>query len=553
MIIEARSRSTSETFISEVPLRVSDIISMLGAKPEYAIYLCRIRTHTASLNTVIDHDCTVDLLDLRDASANMTYQVSLSYMFVKAVRDLFGKDVWVSIDNSLSKGLFTRIGIDPVTDETAEMIEARMRELQRQNIPFEAQWLEREEAAEYLRKNMGREELRELFKTAKDLKGGYLYRLDDMAEIFCHFLVPHTGYLKLFEVKKYRNGLILRFPHPSAPDRLLPYQEQEVLYNAFTEAAGWNRVLHVEYASDLNDIVQLKRHPDMILLSEALHEKRIAAIAEEICSSGKRIVLIAGPSSSGKTTFAKRLCIQLRTLGISPLYLGTDDYFLERDETPLLADGRKDYESIAALDRDLFAKQMNLLLSGAEVDLPAFDFVNGTKKYGERIVSIDASQPVVIEGLHALNPVLTEGVAEEQKFRIYISPLTNLNIDAYNRIPTTDVRFLRRMVRDHQFRNHSARETIVSWPEVRKGEEEYIFPWSKEADVFFNSDCFYELAVLKKYAKPLLEEIDYTMPEYPEALRLLAFLENFRAVEDDSMIPNNSILREFIGGSLLAE
>ena len=532
------------------PCTVEELIRPLQDEFSYEILSCVADYHRQGLDWIVDHDCTIELLDMRSPSGNMTYQVSLTFLYIKAVHDVLGDDVRVTIANSLSKGLFTQIHIGKLDETAVRKIEARMKELVEEDIRFEGGYARRPEIEEYFRKYTRREQ-KDLIESADDLRRAYIYKLQDETDLIYHRLVPSTGYLKWFELRRYKNGVLLRFPHPSKPDTVPPYEEQKLLYDAFSEATRWCRIMKVSNAADLNILVKQKNCKDLILLSEALHEKRIAEIAEQIRESGKRIVLIAGPSSSGKTSFAKRLCIQMRVIGLKPLYLGTDDYFHERDETPVLENGEKDFESLRAIDTVLFNNQMNDLLKGKWVDLPEFDFKEGKKVYGHRITSISSTQPIVIEGIHGLNPAMTEGIPDDQKYRIYISPLTQLNIDDHNRVPTTDARMLRRIVRDHLFRGYGALETIHAWPSVRAGEEQYIFPYNSLADTFFNSHCLYELSVLKKYAKPLLETIPEDVPEYPEARRMLEFLGCFNEMEDDSIIPNNSIMREFIGGSVL--
>lgn len=329
------------------------------------------------------------------------------------------------------------------------------------------------------------------------------------------------------------------------------YEDQKLLYDAFSVATQWEKLMGVSFVYELNEKIKNNEYQNLIMLQEALHEKKISDIADRIKSEKKRIILISGPSSSGKTSFAKRLCIQLSVIGLKPLYLGTDDYFVERSESPVDENGEKDFECIQCVDIPLFNSQMNDLLNGKKVDIPTFDFIHGTKVFGKRIVSLEKKQPIVIEGIHALNELLTNDINNDEKFKIYISPFTSLNIDHHNRIPTTDARMLRRLVRDHEFRGNSAADTIKNWPKVRKGEDQNIFPYSSQADVFFNTNYIYELAVLKKYAMPLLEEITRDEKEYAEAQRMLSFLKFFRTIEDDTMISNNSILREFIGGSVL--
>ncbi|MGN0710718.1 MAG: nucleoside kinase, partial [Anaerovoracaceae bacterium] len=368
----------------------------------------------------------------------------------------------------------------------------------------------------------------------------------------CGGMVLSTGYTKLFELRKYRRGVLLRFPHPKNPNVIPEFVDEVKLYEAFGEATNWGRLMEVSYVDDLNKKVLNGEYKELIQLSEALHEKKVAELADIIKRQKKRIILIAGPSSSGKTTFAKRLLIQLKVNGLKPIYLGMDDYFKEREEMSVDENGEKNFEDVSALDVELFNAQMNALLAGEIVDIPSFDFIDGKKKFGQRLIAIDKEQPVIIEGIHALNGELSAAIPDEEKFKIYISPLTALNIDKHNRIPTTDARMLRRIVRDYKFRGYSAKNTIEMWPKVRAGEDKNIFPFSNEADELFNSVHLYEISVLKKYAEPLLMEIRKDEPEYSEAQRMLGFLKHFEAIEDDSMIANNSILREFIGGNVLA-
>lgn len=516
---------------------------------EHQIVSCRIKNRDARLDEVIKEDCKVELKDMTNPYGNMAYQASLTLLYLKAISDVLGPEVKTTIANSLSKGLFTKIHTN-LTDEDAENIQKRMEELVKNDEIISEERVNRNEALDYLEKKKNSDEYK-LFSTAYDLSHAYLAKLDDTSSLFYVHTVPSCKYLKLFEVRRYRNGMLLRFPHTSNVDVVPEYHEQKKLYEAFSEESHWENLMSVNTIGDLNTKVNNNEIKDLIMLSEALHEKKIAEIADEIKNSGKRIILIAGPSSSGKTTFAKRLIIQLTVAGLKPLYLGTDDYFIDRKDMKKDENGEIDFEALSAVDVPLFTSQMNDLLEGKKVDIPEFEFVEGKKIFGKRIISIDSSQPIVIEGIHGLNPELTKGIPNDSKFKIYISPLTQINVDMHHRIPTTDARMLRRLVRDYRTRGRDARQTISDWPNVRRGEEVNIFPYNSEADVFFNSQCIYELAVLKKYAKPLLEAIGRHEPEYPEAQRMSKFLDFFVGVLDDHYIPNNSIIREFIGGSII--
>ncbi len=516
----------------------------------YDNLLAKVSHKFEELTLPLTVDCTVELLDMRSQAGNLVYQRSVSMLYLKAIRDVLGHKATAVIENSLSKGLYTYIkGSEPLSTESISKIQTRMEELVKEDIKFERHIDSKEAAMNWLLED-GLHEKQKMLKHAEDVTQVKFYSLGGLKNFFYGLMVPSTGYIKYFELVPYRRGIILRFPHPKTPNVIPEFVDEFKLYNAFAEIKSWGKLMNITYVGDMNEMVENGGYKDIIQISEALHEKKIAHISDMITKGKKRIVLIAGPSSSGKTTFAKRLCIQLRVNGLNPIYMSTDDYFVERGSTPLDEHGEPNFEDIEAIDINLFNKNMNGLLKGEEVDLPVFDFIHGTKQFGKRIVKADPTQPIVIEGIHGLNQKMTEKIPSDQKFKIYISPLTQLNIDEHNRIPTTDARMLRRMVRDYQFRGHSAQGTIREWPKVRAGEDKNIFPFNGEADVFFNSVHIYELSVLKKYAEPLLREIKPEEAEYADAVRILKFLDFFQTIEDDSMIANNSIIREFIGGSI---
>ena len=491
------------------------------------------------------------MLSLQAIEANRNVQRTLSLVYLKAASTVLpgGR---VIIENSLSKGLYTMIRGAAYGDAEVAAIEEQMHRLIRADLPIQLRCMSKAEAAALLKKGDHAEKLRllELLPEGQQVR---LYELDGYFDFFYGEMLPATGTLPPFELRRYRKGVLLRFPEPSAPHVVPPYTENPLLYDAFAEAVEWNRILGIEYVPDLWDAVREGRTKEIIQLSEALQEKSIARIADRIKEEKRRIVLIAGPSSSGKTSFANRLIVQMKVNGLHPLYLGTDDYFVERTETPIGPDGKPNYEDLDCLDLQLFQSQMNSLLAGERVDMPSYNFLTGKKEYGKRFVQVEPNAPIVIEGIHGLNPALTADIPEEQKFKIYISPLTQLNIDNHNRIPTTDARMLRRIVRDSQFRNYPAAHTIDAWPSVRAGEDKNIFPFANEADAFFNTHHAYELGVMRAYAEPLLQAITIKEPQYPEAQRLLQFLRFFPVIDQTDAIPNNSILREFIGGSIFFE
>lgn len=531
---------------------IEELYKQYAKQLPYTVLAAKVNNKIEGLDHRLSRECRVEFLDMRTQAANLIYQNSLILIYLKAIEDILGK-ADVDIENALNKGLYTEIKTaEPVTAKQVKEIEQRMRHIVEEDIPFVREELTKEEAIARF-EEMGCPEKIALLGENPRMKKVPFYSLAGYRDFFYGLMAPSTGYIRHFELRKYRRGVLMRFPQPSQPDKIPEYVDEKLLYKTFGEQSRWGKLMGIDYVSDLNRKIDEGKFTDLIQLSEALHERRIVEIADMITKGHKRIILIAGPSSSGKTTFARRLCIQLRVNGLEPLYMGTDDYFVEREHTPLDEYGEKNYEDLDAVDIQLFNSNMNDLLAGKTVDLPTFNFITGKKEYGKRITSIKSSQPIVIEGIHALNEALTSELPKEEKFKIYISPLTQLNIDSHNRIVTTDHRMIRRMVRDYKYRGHSAQSTISSWPKVRAGEDKNIFPFSNEADVLFNSVHLYEICVLKKYAVPLLEAITPEEPEYGDAVRMLNFLRFFKTVEDDSAIVNNSILREFIGGSVFVD
>lgn len=521
IFIKADKREEFKEIETTESLTLAEIASEFVKNPKHKIIAANVDNSIRPLSESVKDGSQVMFLDMRLQAANLIYQSSLIMLYISATKAVLGEDAVVEIRNAINKGLYTMITNPPeVSEKQILEIEQKMNRMVEEKLPIV------------------------LNADGSTTLNGYTVKL-------ATYTVPHTGYLDCFELRKYRRGVLMRFPHPKNPDYLPEYIDEIKLYEAFGEATRWGKLMDICYAEDLNSKVKSGKYKELIQLSEALHEKKIAELAERIKAEGKRIILIAGPSSSGKTTFANRLLIQMKVVGLDPIYMGTDDYFVERSMTPKDEFGEPDFENLSAIDTDLFNQNMNDLLSGKLVDLPTFNFITGTKEYGKRLTKIDKDKIIVIEGIHALNEELTSLISSENKFKIYISPLTQLNIDEVNRISTTDARMLRRMVRDHNFRGHSAQKTISTWHKVRAGEDKNIFPFSNSADAFFNSVHLYEISVLKKYVKPLLEEIKKEEEEFAEAERLLKFLDYFEEIKDDSIIANNSIIREFIGGSVL--
>lgn len=531
---------------------IEDLYMTYKEEFPYKVLAAKVNNRVTELNEKIKDGSKIEFLDMRNQTANLIYQHSLILLFLKSAEDVLGP-VEIVIENAINQGIYATLNLEKsIAEEKVAEIERQMHKLVDEKIPFVREELDKDAAIARF-EEMGCPEKKYLLEENPESRKVPFYSLAGYRDFFYGLMVPSTEYLDKFELMKYKNGVLLRLPQPSMPDRVPPFNDEKMLYKTFGEQTKWGKLMGIDYVPDLNYKVGQGKAKELIQLSEALHERKIIEIADMITKQRKKIVLIAGPSSSGKTTFAQRLCIQLRVNGLEPLYMGTDDYFVERVDTPLDENGERNYEDLEAVDVKLFNDNMNDLLAGKEVDLPTFDFITGTKQYGKRITSIKENQLIVIEGIHALNDALTAQIPKENKFKIYISPLTQLNIDSHNRIVTTDHRMLRRLVRDYKYRGHTAQSTISSWPKVRAGEDKNIFPFSNEADVIFNSSNLYEICVLKKYAQPLLENIKPEEPEYADAARLLNFLRFFKTIDDDSIIVNDSILREFIGGSVFVD
>ena len=493
-------------------------------------------------------DCDLTFLTLRDNIGHKTYVRTALMTLVKAVHDVLGgeKVKKVKVEFAIGQGYYCDVKMDEkLTDDMVKKINERMRQMVADDLPITKKSYPIDEARAIFKEHH-MEDKEKLFRYRRS---SFVYCLDGYYDYYYGYMLPSTGYLKYFDLMLYENGILLLIPGTEEPDKIDYFEPREKFFHTLKTSSLWGEMMGIDSVGDLNDTVCRGDIGDMILVQEALQERRIGEIAREIVERGNvKFVLIAGPSSSGKTTFSHRLSIQLRTYGMKPHPIALDDYFVNRDQTPRDENGDYNFECLEAIDIKQFNEDMNRLLAGEEVELPRFNFKTGLREYNGNFKKLGAEDILVIEGIHGLNPKTTLSMPDESKFKVYISALTNLNVDEHNRIPTTDGRLLRRMVRDARTRGTSARRTIEMWPSVRRGEEMYIFPFQESADEMFNSVLIYELAVLKQYAEPLLFSIQKGEPEYYEAKRLLKFLEYFQGI-DSQNVPSNSICREFIGGS----
>lgn len=540
-------REYKETEVEE-GTTVEELYLARKGETEHVKYACSVDNDVMPLTYKITKPCRVRLLDIRSKQTFMIYQNSLVLLLLKAASEI-APDVSLVLQTSINDGLYLRCTDHELSEDEIAKIYIRMKKLAEADLPIEARDFTAREGRKLLREK-GMIHSSDLLRRLKEDEKVKIYTLDGYTDFFYDYLVPSTGYIKEFELMKYRGGVLIRYPQPDDPDVLPGYVDEYMLYNAIEEQRKWNDLLGVRYVSDLNEIIEHGDVKTMIQLSEALHDKKIVEIAETITQQKKRVILILGPSSSGKTTFARRLMIQLMVNGLRPFYVGTDDYFKDRAELVPDEHGELNFENIDALDVELFNKQMNQLLAGEEVDMPVFDFMTGDKVFGKRFTRLEKGQPIVIEGIHAFNHALTGDIDESEKYRIYISPLTQVNLDTHNRIATTDTRIIRRMVRDSRTRGNGPSKTLHTWKTVHSEECRNIFPYTSEADVFFNSVHVYEMAVFKKYAVPLLESVGRDDTEYSEAQRLLRIFSLIDSIDDETAIDCSSILREFIGGSV---
>ena len=536
----------------EIPAEMTllELAQAVQKKGEPLIVAARVDNVLRDLQTPVGDFHTIELVDTRSEFGRRIYRRSVVFLLIMAVRELY-PEAEVVVQFTAHKGLYCAIQSPfDVTESVVRALEQRMREIVAENRPIVKKRLQREEVVQLFKKSEQIEKANLVMSL--ETEKASLYYCGEFYDYLFGPMVSATGVLDKFALDAMPGGVLLRTPEPSAPEIVPAFKEQPKFGSILMEAERWASVLHCDYVSDLNRYIRRGEVADIIHVSEALHEKKIAEIADHIASNIEelRLILIAGPSSSGKTSFAQRLRIQLRVNGIEPVSISLDDYFRNWEDTPRTKDGAYDFENIGALDVELFNDHLVRLLNGEEVILPHYNFLTGKREVGSEHLSIAPTSPLIVEGIHGLNEALTASVPRGKKFKIYISALTQLNIDAHNRIPTTDARLLRRMVRDYQFRGAYALKTLRQWPDVRAGEEKNIFPFQEEADAMFNSALIYELAVLKRYAVPLLEMVPRDVPEYTKANRLLDFCRCFSDITEEYDIPNNSLLREFIGKSI---
>ena len=545
--IQIRCKNNKKSIYATIGSTLSDVFKQLNLKMPYNTVCAKVNNKVEGMNFRLYHNADVEFLDMTSGSGSRNYTRTLFFILCKAVHDLFPRS-YVVIDIPVSNGYYVDINIErEVTIDDVSQIRQRMQEIIDAAMPIKRHEVPTEEAIQMFSQK-GDEAKAKLLKSAGSLYTTY-YQIDDYVDYYYGSLLTNTSQIYLFGLEKYYDGLLLRIPDLKNPDVLPEMTRQDKMFSIFKEQHQWQNIVGVRTVGDFNEIVEAGGGTDLINVSEALQEKKISKIADEIASrKDVKLILLAGPSSSGKTTTCKRLSIQLVANGLKPLQISLDDYFINRVQTPLDENGEYDYESIYALNLELINEQFNALFRGEEIELPKYDFQLGVSKPSGKKVRMKENNVLVVEGIHALNPELTAHIPEKQKYRVYVSALTTILLDDHNYIPTTDNRLLRRIIRDYKYRGVDARETIHRWPSVRSGENKWIFPFQENADAVFNSAMLFELAVIKQQAEPLLEQVPENCEEYSEAYRLRKFLKYIRPIPNKD-IPPTSLLREFLGGS----
>ncbi len=526
---------------------LAEISEQFKGNFEYPIILAKVNNSVKELKDVIEVDNSrVEFLDLASKEGYLCYQRSVSFMLNAAIFETLGSKAKVSIKHSINKNHYFNISGFEATEENLAKIKTRMLEFVANDVKIEHKYLKLAIAEELCKKESLLDKQLYLKYSRKDRVG--FYKLNDYYNSYDEALCQSCGMLTVFDINYYENGLIIEFPRRENPYELTEFKPLDKITEVFEESKRWSDILQVSNSYDINEMHTKDKIHDLIRVTESFHEKRISEIADQIKQKGKKIVLIAGPTSSGKTSFAKRLCIHLKIIGLKPHVIGLDDYYKERSEIPFDENGKQNFESVDTLELDMINRDLKRMLSGEEVEVPHFNFKEGKKEYKGRKIKMGDDDVLVMEGIHGLNEIVTEQVSQDVKFKIFISPLTQINVDATNRISTRDTRILRRITRDNRTRGANAKTTISMWPDVVAGEQKNIFPYQEEADEIFNSALIYELGVIKPYVEPILFNVSPEDEEYSEARRLLEFLHAFLALPSDS-IPETSVIREFIGGS----
>ena len=548
--IYCKNLNKSKSF--PIGISLLDIYSGFGLDMPFGPVSAKVNNKVESLTFRLYNNKDVEFQNICCSSGMRTYVRSLCFILCKAVEDLYpsGK---IMLEHPVSKGYYCRLKLEDRTIglDDIQRIKQRMKEIIAEDLPFQRFEKHTTEVVELFRQK-GMEDKVRLLETSDNLYS-YYYTLGDSIDYYYGSLLPSTGYIHLFDLVKYYDGLLLQVPNRSNPEKLEEVVKQEKMLEVFKEHRRWNQILGIGTVGDFNKACNAGYATELINVSEALQEKRISQIADDIFNRGQKghpvkLILISGPSSSGKTTFSKRLSVQLIANGLRPYPISLDDYFVNREDTPKDENGNYDYESLYALDLGFFNQQLQALLNGEEVELPRFNFTTGKREMSGKRLKLNENTILILEGIHALNPELTTHIPSENKFKIYVSALTTILLDNHNYIPTTDNRLLRRIIRDYKYRGYSAEETISRWPSVRAGEDKWIFPYQENADVMFNSALLFELAIIKDYAEPILRKVHNNRPEYSEAYRLRKFLAYFVPLQDKEL-PPTSLLREFLGGS----